>query len=251
MLFRSFSKSCSPVDLRPPAWDVALVFQSLTNPPYEPMKMSEEHFLVHKTLLLVALASAKRVGELHALSNRVSHSAGWKEVSFGFVPGFVAKTQDQSSPEPRFESFMVPALPKSNNTPIGRLLCPVRVVKYYLDRTARHRPRCERLFITSGRTKREISKNTVSFWLRRVISLAYQLLGKPLLTSSPLARETRGITLSLLFKKNYSCQPGLQSGYLTSSHAITSGTCPTSLSTPSTWVPWWVLKPWYNLAPST
>ena len=30
MLFRSFSKSCSPTDLRPPAWDVALVLQSLT-----------------------------------------------------------------------------------------------------------------------------------------------------------------------------------------------------------------------------
>ena len=32
MLFRSFSKSCSPIDLRPPAWDVALVLQSLTSP---------------------------------------------------------------------------------------------------------------------------------------------------------------------------------------------------------------------------
>ena len=30
--FRSFSKSCSPNDLRPPAWDVALVLQSLTSP---------------------------------------------------------------------------------------------------------------------------------------------------------------------------------------------------------------------------
>ena len=34
MLFRSFSKSCSPTDLRPPAWDVALVLQSLMVAPY-------------------------------------------------------------------------------------------------------------------------------------------------------------------------------------------------------------------------
>ena len=50
MLFRSFSKSCSPTDLRLPAWDVALVLQSLTCPPYDPLKTVEEHFLAHKTL---------------------------------------------------------------------------------------------------------------------------------------------------------------------------------------------------------
>ena len=50
MLFRSFSKSCSPTDLRPPAWDLTLVLQSLTNPPYKPLKTVEERFLAHKTL---------------------------------------------------------------------------------------------------------------------------------------------------------------------------------------------------------
>ena len=113
---------------------------------------------------------------------------------------------------PRFESFTIPALPKSRDSPNGRLLCSVRAVKYYLARTAQHRPRCERLFVTSGRTKKEISKNSVSFWLRRVISLAYQLSGKPLLTPSPLARETRGIAPSLLFKKNYAASQVLKAG---------------------------------------
>ena len=210
MIFRSFLKSCSPSDLRPPAWNVALVLQSLTSPPYEPLKTVEEHFLAHKTPFLIALASAKQVGELHALSYRVSHSVGWK-VSFSFVPGFVAKTQDQSSLDPRFESFTVAALPKSSNSPSGRLLCPVRAVKCHLACTAQHRPRCERLFITSGRT-RKISKNMVSFWLRRVISRAYQLSGKALPAPSPLARETRGIAPSLLFKKNYAVSQVLKAG---------------------------------------
>ena len=163
MLFRSLAKSCPTTGLRPPALDVALVLNSLTTAPYEPLKDAEERLLAHKTLFLLALASAKRVGELHALSHRVSHSAGWRELSFSFVPGFVAKTQDQSSPDPRFESFTIPALPKSRDSPNGRLLCPVRAVKHYLTRTVQHRPRCERLFVASGRTKKEISKNTVSF----------------------------------------------------------------------------------------
>ena len=50
MLFRSFSKSYSPNDLCPPAWDVALILQSLTDPPYEPLKTVEESFLAQKTL---------------------------------------------------------------------------------------------------------------------------------------------------------------------------------------------------------
>ena len=94
MLLRSFSRSVDPVELRPPAWDVALVLQSLTGAPYEPLQTCDERFLAQKTLFRLALASAKRIGELHALLHRVSHSRNWGEVSFSFVPGFVAKTQD-------------------------------------------------------------------------------------------------------------------------------------------------------------
>ena len=93
-----------------------------------------------KTLFLLALASAKRIGELHALSYRVSHTRDWGEVSFAFVTGFVAKTQDPSSLAPRFEGFTVPALTNARKNRNGRLLCPVRAVKVYLDRTAPHRP---------------------------------------------------------------------------------------------------------------
>ena len=38
MLLRSFSRSVDPVELCPPAWDVALVLQSLTGAPYEPLR---------------------------------------------------------------------------------------------------------------------------------------------------------------------------------------------------------------------
>ena len=119
MLLRSFSRSVGPVELCPPAWDVTLVFQSLTGAPYEPLRTCDERFLAQKTLFLLALASAKRIGELHALSYRVSHSRNWGEVSFSFVPGFVAKTQDPSSLAPWFEGFTVPALPNARNNRNG------------------------------------------------------------------------------------------------------------------------------------
>ena len=185
-LLRSSSRSVNPVELRPPAWDVSLVLQSLPGAPYEPLRTCEEHFLAQKTLFLLALASAKRIGELHALSYRVSHIRDWGEVSFAFVTGFVAKTQDPSSLAPRFEGFSVPALPKARKNRNGRLLCPVRAVKVYLDCTAPHRPRCERLFVTAGLSKKEIAKTTVSFWLWKTISRAYELSGTARPVPAPL-----------------------------------------------------------------
>ena len=124
MLLRSFSRSVDPVELRPPAWDVALVLQSLTGAQYEPLRTCDERFLAQKTLFLLALASAKRIGELHALSYRVSHTKNWGEVSFSFIPGFVAKILDPSSLALRFEGFTVPALPNARNNRNGRLLRP-------------------------------------------------------------------------------------------------------------------------------
>ena len=211
-LLRSFARSVNPVELRPPAWDVSLVLQSLTAAPYEPLRTCEERFLAQKTLFLLALASAKRIGELHALSYRVSHTRDWGEVSFAFVTGFVAKTQDPSSLAPRFEGFSVPALTNARKNRNGRLLCPVRAVKVYLDRTAPHRPRCERLFVTAGRIKKEISKTTVSFWLRKTISRAYELSGTALPVPAPRARETRGIAPSILFRKNFVVDQVLKAG---------------------------------------
>ena len=51
MLLRSFSRSVDPVELRPPAWDVSLVLQSLTGAPYESLRTCEERFLAQKTFL--------------------------------------------------------------------------------------------------------------------------------------------------------------------------------------------------------
>ena len=211
MLLRSFSRSVDPVELRPPAWDVSLVLWSLTSAPYEPLRTCDECFLAQTPLFLLALASAKRIGELHTLSFRPSHTRGWGEVSFSFVPDFVAKTQDPSSLAPRFEGFSVPALPNARNNRNGRL-CPVRAVRRYLDRTAAHRPRCERLFVTAGRSKKEISKTTVSFWLRKTMSQAYQLSGTEQPVPAPRARKTRGIAPSLLFTKNFAVDQVLKAG---------------------------------------
>ena len=75
MLFRSFEKSCPPHEVKPPQWDVARVLDSLRHAPYEPLNEASDRNLTLKTVFLLALASAKRVGELHALVARVGEAS--------------------------------------------------------------------------------------------------------------------------------------------------------------------------------
>ena len=158
-------------------------------------------------------ASAKRIGELHALSYRVSHTRDWGEVFLCFSS--LVLWPRLRIPLPLLlglRAFSVPALTNARKNRNGRLLCPVRAVKVYLDRTAPHRPRCERLFVTAGRSKKEISKTTVSFWLRKTISRTYELSGTALPVPAPRARETRGIAPSILFRKNFAVDQVLKAG---------------------------------------
>ena len=53
MLIRSFSKSVRPEELRPPAWDVTFVLQSLTRAPYEPLRTLDERFFCPENALCV------------------------------------------------------------------------------------------------------------------------------------------------------------------------------------------------------
>ena len=157
--------------------------------PYEPLRTCEERFLAQKTLILLALASAKRIGELHALSYRVSHTRNWGEVSFSYVTGFVAKTQDPSSLAPRFEGFSVPALPNARNNRNGRLLCPVRAV----------------------RQEGDIEDHCLLLAPEDDIACLRALLNGTS-RARPRAREMRGIAPSLLFKKNLPVDQVLKAG---------------------------------------
>ena len=67
--------------------------------------MASDKYLTWKTSFLLALASAKRVSELHGLSFHVRQLRGWRSCTFFFLPDFVAKTQNSSIPDSHFEEF--------------------------------------------------------------------------------------------------------------------------------------------------
>ena len=115
---------------------------------------------------MLALATAKRVGELQALSHIVSFVGG--DACFSYVPEFVAKSESLSRSIPR--SFLVKSLSDfAAGLDVDLLLCPVRALRVSLDRTLSLALSRRLLFISPSCPKRVMSKNTVSFLLRTII----------------------------------------------------------------------------------
>ena len=136
-LVRSFRIEAPIRPLRPPAWDLSAVLQFLNSLVFEPLHQASLRDLTKKVLFLVSLATAKCVGELQAVSRAVSFVRYDACLSYG--PEFVAKTESLSNPLPL--SFLVASL-SDFVAGLGDelLLCPVRALRIYLDRTSSFSP---------------------------------------------------------------------------------------------------------------
>ena len=140
------------------------------------------------------------------------------------MPEFVAKTQNPSVPDTRFEGFTIPSLKDfTDGDPDEMVLCPVRAVRAYLRRTEPLRSKDQgRLFISTGRTKKEVSKNTISYWLRETITKAYESSEGEPMTPRIRAHEVRGIAPTLLFRRNFAVDQVLKAGTWKNQNTFTS-----------------------------
>ena len=167
---------------------------------YEPLDSQGLRTLTKKVLFLVALATAKRVSELQALS-RVVPSSG-DDLILSYLPFFVAKTESPSNPLPR--SFRVKALSDfARGLEEGSLLCRVHALLIYLRRTKGLARRSSALFVSPRVPSRAISKNALSFFLRDVIvgvGAADVVSG-----SSVRAHSIRGVAISVAFCVKLEC----------------------------------------------
>ena len=152
----------------------------LKGPPFEPIRLAPLKWLTYKTLFLVAFASARRRGELHALVvDQLGHSDHWMSCTIYSDPTFVSKTHVPSRGT-GMPPLVIPALPRAAD-PLadedGAVLCPVRAVNVYT-----HRVECElergarrKLFIShSHKHKGELSAATLAFWIRDTVLQCYK-----------------------------------------------------------------------------
>ena len=197
-LLRSFEIKVLKTSINPPSWDLNKVLFYLMEPPFEPLNNSDLRTLTMKVLFLVALATAKRVGELQAISKNVARQGD--SLSLSYVPEFLAKTESASNPLPR--SFMIKSLKDfAGDLPEGSKLCPVRAIKHYLTRTASIVDRPRTLFVSPNKPSRSITKNAISFFLRKLICDAGASHENE--DRTPRAHSIRSMGTSVAFLRNW------------------------------------------------
>ena len=215
-LLRSFQAEAPIREGRPPSWDLNVVFTFLRSSSFEPLTTISLRDLTRKTLFLLSLATAKRVGEIQALSRRVSFSSSAAGLSY--VPEFVAKTESALRPLPR--SFEVPSLGDFAAGMIeDLLLCPVRALSAYLDRTSGIVNRPRHLFVSPRCPSRAMSKNWISYMLREIIVQSGASSGSG---QVPRAHSIRGIATSSAFFRNWSLRSVLEAASWRSNTVFTS-----------------------------
>ena len=178
-----------------PSWDLSLVLFSLIKEPFEPLAEAPLKLVTFKTVFLTLLASGCRRGELHAISyEKFTHSQGWKSVVLHPLVSFISKTQLRAKGASALEPITIPSLASYLGSDLSedRLLCPVRALKIYLSRTQGMRSGKTRLFISflPGKSS-DISKNTISGWIRSLLHLVYTNANKD--AASLCGRTTHAI----------------------------------------------------------
>ena len=68
LFLRGALRQHPPSTPRAPAWDLPLLPDALSSPPFEPLAQVEPKWLPMKAAFLLSIASGKQVGELHVLS---------------------------------------------------------------------------------------------------------------------------------------------------------------------------------------
>ena len=200
-LLRSFEISDITTPRIPLKWDLSVVLSGLMRRPFEPMESAGLPHVAWKTAFLLALATAARVSELHAIDvTTISFPTEPHKAVFKLLPDFMAKNQKASMGPLGERAYLIPALsPTLSKDMPDRLLCPVRALKWYLKRTQNIRKDRRRLWISCiETTTKDITKSTVASWLKKAIKLTYQMAEqKPPILSKLKPHEIRAIATSL------------------------------------------------------
>ena len=177
-LLSSFHRDRPKSSRNLPKWNLSVVLNELTKAPFEPMKDSDLKHLTLKTAFLLALASGKRRSEIHAwVANKVANLGQWEKVALFPSSDFIAKNQPEREGSQSVSPVTIPALTTIVDRQFkeDRTLCPVRALRFYLDRTKDLRGSRSLLFISFKKVHTsDIRPATLSSWLKQTILLCYK-----------------------------------------------------------------------------
>lgn len=185
-----------------PRWNLPWVLSWLSSEQFEPLSLAPMREVTLKTCFLIALATAARVSEVHALSTREDCLQFRQDGSVDLLtdPSFIAKNR---LPSVGAQSIRITPIKKVDRSPLACQQCPVRALKIYLHRTKRKRGGRTRLFLPLREERQDISAQSVSSWIRQVIIEAYNALSPE--GSKRLhirAHEVRAVSASAALARN-------------------------------------------------
>ncbi len=177
-----------------PNWSLPLVLNRLIKEPFEPLQSADLKFVTLKTAFLIAVASGRRVSEIHALSVDSTHLR-WEKagVRMRTNPHFMAKNESLRNPGKdiflaKFDTF--------TSVKEDKLLCPCRALKIYLKKVAPIRESHSQLFLTHKKgAVQNASKRTIARWVVETVRLAYEKANQSDLNLAR-AHDTRALSTS-------------------------------------------------------
>ena len=162
-ILRFFFLSRPPERTLVPPWSLHAVLRALAKPPFEPLAQASFHYLTVKTVFFIAVASGQRRSTLHALTLEPGHIR-WESAGVRLIPraGFLAKNQTASSQKDL--QIFLPSLSAHSSVMQDKLWCPVRALKWYMDRSSSLRTSPD-LFISTVAPHSRVSPKTISRWI--------------------------------------------------------------------------------------
>jgi hypothetical protein len=195
-LFRSFKIQRPLKQPTAPKWNLCLVFNALTLPPFEPhLERADIKYISWKTLFLILMACAKRRGHVfHLDATQISYGRNYSEVSIGVLPEFTSKRQAEAN-TPIYHQLTFPALTIASDK-ADQSLCPVRALRIYLEATKKYREGRKRLFLPLAQGKLDFRADVLTQWIRQFLIHAYKTCPTEQAILHRCLHETRSIATS-------------------------------------------------------
>ena len=113
-----------------PRWSLNMLLRFLQGPLFEPLESASFLRLTQKTLVLLLLASGRRIADMDNLSRVSIPDLSGYSWSLLWVSGYVPKNRS-----PAFEPLPPSISRVQSAARVDILLCPVRFLQVYLHRT--------------------------------------------------------------------------------------------------------------------
>jgi hypothetical protein len=173
-----------------PQWSLILVLNHLAGAPYEPLHKASLMDTTMKCAFLMALTAGRRSSQVTALSTNPNHMVWTRSgVKLTTALGFLAKNETRDY---TVKPISLVEMKKLSDTTEDKVWCPVRTLKYYLDKTKSLR-HTEQLFIKTIEPHDGVKPSTFAAWVVKTIKAAYPPGTAP---GSVRAHDVRGVSAS-------------------------------------------------------